>query len=46
MFTGQIRTFKKCIENIFENLMNCNDEYNFDVYFLLDEISKSNKHIC
>ena len=44
MFTGQIRTFKKCIENIFENLMNCNDEYNFDVYFLLDDISKSSKY--
>jgi len=44
MFTGQIRTFEKCIENIFKNLMNCNDEYNFDIYLLLDKISKSDKH--
>lgn len=44
MFTGQIRSFKKCIENIFENLINYNDEYNFDIYFLIDKISKSKKH--
>ena len=44
MFTGQIRTFDKCIENIFEKLINCNNEYNFDIYFLLDKISYSDKH--
>ena len=45
MFTGQLRTFSKCIDNIFENLIKCNEEYNFNIYFLFDKISKSNNYI-
>lgn len=44
MFTGQLRTFLKCSDNIFENLIKFNNEFIFDIYFLFDKKSKSKKH--
>lgn len=36
LITGQMRTFKKCINNLFDNIINCNENYNFKIYILTE----------
>ena len=44
MFTGQLRTFNKCWKNVYNNLISCNKDYIFDIYFLIGKNEYSKKH--
>jgi hypothetical protein len=36
MITGQMRTFKECYDNIYNNIINFNQGYYFDIYILTE----------
>jgi len=36
MITGQMRTYEKCFNNILENLIISNNDYDFDIYILTE----------
>lgn len=44
MFNGQVRTFEKVYSNIFQNLINSNKNYCFDIYFLIGKNEYTKKH--
>lgn len=41
MITGQMRTYEKCFNNILENLILSNNEYEFDIYILTEFYGKN-----
>lgn len=41
MITGQMRTYEKCFNNILENLIISNDDYEFHIYILTEYYGKN-----